>query len=56
MGCRLRERRTDDGLTLLKTNMQAGHGGKAGRFNRLREAAFIYTFILYIHNKHIHNK
>jgi len=48
---RLRERRTDDGLTLLKTNMQAGHGGKAGRFNRLREIAFIYTFILYIHNK-----
>ncbi|MDD9842180.1 MAG: S9 family peptidase [Alphaproteobacteria bacterium] len=53
---RLRERRTDDGLTLLKTNMQAGHGGKAGRFNRLREIALIYTFILYIHNKHIDNK
>jgi oligopeptidase B len=44
---RLRDRRTDNGLTLLKTEMQAGHGGPAGRFNQLKENAFVYSFILH---------
>ena len=46
---RLRDKRTDDGLTLLRTEMSAGHGGKAGRFNQLEELALIYSFILSIH-------
>ncbi len=46
---RLRAKRTDDGLTLLRTQMAAGHGGKAGRFNQLHEIAFVYAFVLKIH-------
>ena len=48
---RLRDRRTDNGLTLLNMEMAAGHGGKAGRYNRLHETAFIYAFILLIHGQ-----
>ena len=48
---RLRETRTDDGLSLLRTEMSAGHGGKAGRFNQLQEVAFVYAFVLLIHHK-----
>ena len=43
---RLRDRRTDDGLTLLRTNMGAGHGGASGRFDSLRELAQNYAFAL----------
>lgn len=43
---RLREMKTGDSLLLLKTNMEAGHGGASGRFRRLRETAFDYTFLL----------
>ena len=46
---RLRDKRTDDGLTLLRTEMSAGHGGKAGRFNQLEELALVYSFVLLIH-------
>jgi oligopeptidase B len=41
---RLRELKTDDRLLLLKTNMGAGHGGASGRFDRLKEVAFVYAF------------
>src|SRR5690606_6611454 len=37
---RLRALKTDDNLVLLKTNMEAGHGGASGRFDRLEEIAF----------------
>lgn len=47
---RLRARRTDDGLTLLRTEMSAGHGGKAGRYNQFDELAMVYSFVLAIHN------
>jgi oligopeptidase B len=32
---------------MLKTNMGAGHGGKSGRFESLREDAEEYTFFLW---------
>jgi oligopeptidase B len=48
---RLRDTRTDDGLSLLRTEMSAGHGGKAGRFNQLHEIAFVYAFVLLIHER-----
>jgi oligopeptidase B len=35
----------------LKTNMGAGHGGKSGRFERLREVAEEYAFIFTILDK-----
>ena len=41
---RLRELKTDDNLLLLKTNMGAGHGGASGRFDRLKEVAFVQAF------------
>ncbi len=41
---KLREMKTDDNLLLLKTNMGAGHGGASGRFDRLKEVAFVYAF------------
>jgi len=41
---RLRELKTDDHLLLLRTNMEAGHAGASGRFERLKEVALAYAF------------
>jgi len=43
---KLRATKTDDNLLLLKTNMGAGHGGKSGRWDRVREVAEAYAFVL----------
>ncbi len=43
---RLRAAMTDGGPVLLKTNMEAGHGGASGRFDRLTEIAEEYAFAL----------
>ena len=43
---KLRALKTDQNLLLLKTNMDAGHGGASGRFKRYRETASIYGFLL----------
>ena len=43
---KLRDTKTDENLLLLKINMGAGHGGKSGRWERLREVAEAYGFIL----------
>ncbi|MEM9023625.1 MAG: prolyl oligopeptidase family serine peptidase, partial [Bacteroidota bacterium] len=43
---RLRDRKTDDNILLLHTNMEAGHGGASGRFQRFREVALEYAFLL----------
>jgi oligopeptidase B len=43
---RLRARRTDKNLLVLRTQMEAGHGGSSGRFQRLREMAETYAFML----------
>ena len=44
---KLREFKTDDNVLLLKTNMGAGHAGKSGRFEGLREDAEEMAFILW---------
>ncbi len=43
---KLRELKTDQNRLLLKTNMDAGHGGASGRFRRHHETAFSYVFLL----------
>jgi oligopeptidase B len=48
---RLRHRNTSQNLLLLKTNMEAGHGGASGRFEALKELAVDYAFALKIADK-----
>ncbi len=43
---KLRAHKTDGNPLLLKVNMGAGHGGKSGRFEALRETAEEFAFIL----------
>jgi oligopeptidase B len=43
---KLRAERTNDALLLFKVNMAAGHSGRSGRFERIRESAEAYAFIL----------
>lgn len=43
---RLRDYKTDNNTLLLKTNMGAGHGGASGRYERIKEMAFEYAFVL----------
>jgi oligopeptidase B len=45
---KLRALNTSSNLVLLKTNMEAGHGGASGRFERLREIAIDYAFAIKI--------
>jgi oligopeptidase B len=47
MVAKLRAMKTDNNMLLLKTNMGAGHGGKSGRFERLRENAEEAAFLLW---------
>ena len=43
---RLRTLKTDRNPLLLKTNMDAGHGGASGRYDYLKEIAVTYSFVL----------
>ncbi len=43
---KLRDMKTDQNKLLLYCEMEAGHGGKSGRFERLREVAMEYVFLL----------
>jgi oligopeptidase B len=43
---KLRALKTDSNLLFLHVDMAAGHGGKAGRFQRYREIAMEYAFLL----------
>jgi oligopeptidase B len=43
---RLRARKTDSNRLVMKTNMEAGHGGASGRYQRYREIALDYAFLL----------
>jgi oligopeptidase B len=45
---KLRALKTDGNLLLLRTNMEAGHGGASGRFDRLKEVALAFAFALMI--------
>jgi len=43
---KLRDLKTDSNELLLVTNMSTGHGGASGRFERLKEIALEYVFLL----------
>ena len=43
---KMRALRTDPNPLLLKVNMNAGHSGSSGRYDSLRETAFLHAFIL----------
>ncbi|MCD4679471.1 MAG: S9 family peptidase [Bacteroidales bacterium] len=43
---KLREMKTDDNLLVLYINMDVGHGGASGRFQRYKETALEYAFLL----------
>ena len=43
---KLRALKTNDHMLLLKTNMDAGHGGASGRYRRYRESALQYAFLI----------
>ncbi|MDC3157941.1 S9 family peptidase [Candidatus Pelagibacter sp.] len=48
---KLRDYKTDNNLLLLKTEMNAGHGGKSGRDGAIEEIALDYAFALKIAEK-----
>ncbi len=47
---KLRELKTDHNILLLHTNMDFGHGGASGRFERYKETALEYAFMLKLLN------
>jgi oligopeptidase B len=44
---KLRAMKTDDHSLLFKINMDGGHGGSSGRYDRIKETAFDYAFLLW---------
>ena len=44
---RLRSKKTDNNLLLMKTNFDSGHGGASGRFDKYRELAMEYAFLIH---------
>jgi oligopeptidase B len=43
---KLRAKKTDDNLLILKTNLDAGHAGASGRYDFLKEVALDYAFLI----------
>ncbi len=43
---KLRSLKTDSNVVLLKTILEAGHGGASGRYDALKDRAFTYSFVL----------
>ncbi len=43
---KLRKMKTGDNVLMLKANMGAGHGGASGRYDRLKDTAFEYAFLI----------
>jgi oligopeptidase B len=48
---KLRAMKTDDNLVVMDVGMSAGHGGASGRFNRMREFARAYAFVLLVKDR-----
>lgn len=48
---KLRELKTDHNLLLMKTDMEAGHGGASGRFSALKKTAMEQAFLLKLEGK-----
>ena len=48
---KLRHLKTDQNLVLLDTDLEAGHGGKSGRFKSLEDRARDYAFILFLNEE-----
>ena len=48
---KLRDKKTDDNILLMDTNMSAGHGGASGRFQRYKHTALQYAFLLDLEGK-----
>jgi oligopeptidase B len=48
---KLRELKTDKNWLLMYCNMEVGHGGASGRFQRIKENARDYAFLLMLENK-----
>ena len=48
---KLRTTATGDGLALLRTDMEAGHSGKTGRYRSLDDTALMYTFLLMLEER-----
>lgn len=49
---KIRDVKTNDSVILLKTEMNAGHGGASGRYEALKEKAVEWAFLLMIDGKH----
>ncbi|MDT0552817.1 S9 family peptidase [Urechidicola vernalis] len=47
---KLRELKTDDNLLIMDCNMETGHGGASGRFERYKRTALTYAFMLDLEN------
>jgi oligopeptidase B len=43
---KLRDMKTDDNILIMDCNMDVGHGGASGRFERIKEIALEYAFVL----------
>jgi oligopeptidase B len=48
---KLRATKTDDNLVVMDVDMAAGHGGKSGRFDELKDVARKYAFLLFVHDR-----
>ncbi len=48
---KLRKMKTDDNVLIMHMDMDSGHGGATGRYNRLKDIAFEYSFIIHFTDK-----
>ncbi len=48
---KLRELKTDDNVLIMDCNMETGHGGASGRFERYKRIALMYAFLLDLEQK-----